>query len=224
MKPLDEFRQAVLRWNRSFSLVSRQDPEGQTDRLLRECLLAADLIRPVLAELPGISSYLYADLGTGGGFPGLLWAHALGDDSGPGPRLLEAHLVEPRDKRAWFLGQTAQAMGLAEVSVHQKRWGQGGALSETDAELLILSMKALHLPDPDLLEAVRRVFPGLHGPFWVVRFVTAEDARQGTFDPGLGVPASSETDLLRPHHRFLPLPDPSLHSSLLLSCYPADAF
>lgn len=221
MTVLDRFREEVLRWNRSFSLVSRQDPEGQTDRLIRECVQGADALGAELADLAPAARILYVDLGTGGGFPGLLWALLLPERLPPGASLLETHLVEPREKRAWFLDRTARSLGLEDVSVHGVRWGQGGPLTRRQADLLIVSMKALHLPDPALLARAAAMAPGWEGPLLVVRFVTAQDARSRTFDPALGAPAGSCPDPTRPHHRFRVLGDEDLHSSLLLSWYPA---
>jgi len=221
MTALARFRDEVLRWNRSFSLVSRQDPEGQTDRLIRECVQGADALTAELADLAPAAEILYADLGTGGGFPGLLWALLLPERLPAALRLQETHLVEPREKRAWFLERTARTLDLEEVTVHAVRWGQGDPLTRRRANLLILSMKALHLPDPDLLAHAGAMAPEWRGPLLVVRFVTAQDARTGSFDPALGVPPESSPDPSRPHHRFRILGDADLHSSLLLSWYPA---
>lgn len=223
MRSLDRFRDEVLRWNRSFSLVSRQDPEGQTDRLIRECVQGADALGAELADLAPAARILYVDLGTGGGFPGLLWALLLPERLPPDARLQETHLVEPREKRAWFLDRTARALGLEDVSVHAVRWGQGGPLTRRRADLLVVSMKALHLPDSDLLAQAAAMAPGWEGSLLVVRFVTAQDAHSRTFDPALGAPAESSLDPARPHHRFRVLGDEDLHSSLLLSWYPDSA-
>ena len=58
---------------------------------------------------------IWADLGSGGGFPGLVIACALADT--PGARV---HLVESTAKKAAFLREAARATG-ATVVVHAAR-------------------------------------------------------------------------------------------------------
>ena len=64
-----------------------------------------------LVELAEGREGLWIDIGTGGGFPGMVVA-ILRDS----PTLL----VEPRQKRASFLRDAADALGLANVRVEQK--------------------------------------------------------------------------------------------------------
>ncbi len=56
---------------------------------------------------------VYADVGPGGGWPGLVIACAR--------PAWEVHLVEPLQKRARFLERAADALGLANVRVHAER-------------------------------------------------------------------------------------------------------
>lgn len=65
-----------------------------------------------LVELAEGREGLWIDIGTGGGFPGMVVA-ILRDS----PTLL----VEPRQKRASFLRDAADALGLSNVRVEQKR-------------------------------------------------------------------------------------------------------
>jgi 16S rRNA (guanine527-N7)-methyltransferase len=65
-----------------------------------------------LVELAKGRDGLWIDIGTGGGFPGMVVA------------ILRDHatlLVEPRQKRATFLRDAAEALGLGNVRVEQKR-------------------------------------------------------------------------------------------------------
>jgi len=82
------------------------------------------------------------DVGSGGGFPGLVIA-ALAPE-------VEVHLVEARRKRAELLGDMAQTLGLARVTVHGERAEEAGrgALRER-ADLVIARAVA---PLPVLLE------------------------------------------------------------------------
>jgi 16S rRNA (guanine527-N7)-methyltransferase len=60
----------------------------------------------------------YADIGTGGGWPGLVAACAR-----PG---WEVHLVEPLRKRAGFLEVAARELGCSNVTVHAQRAEEAG--------------------------------------------------------------------------------------------------
>lgn len=72
-----------------------------------ECL---ELLRIVTAEGPFAR---VADVGSGGGFPGLVFAAVLPE--------VEAHLVEPLQKRARLLAEMAEALDLGNVTVHALR-------------------------------------------------------------------------------------------------------
>lgn len=59
-----------------------------------------------------------ADVGSGGGFPGLVIA-AVSSET-------EVHLIEPLQKRAAFLREAAVEMGLRNVTVHAQRGEEAG--------------------------------------------------------------------------------------------------
>lgn len=65
-----------------------------------------------LVELAEARQGVWIDIGTGGGFPGMVVA-ILRDD--------ETRLIEPRQKRASFLRDAAETLGLRNVRVEQKR-------------------------------------------------------------------------------------------------------
>lgn len=65
-----------------------------------------------LVELAEARQGAWIDIGTGGGFPGMVVA-ILRDD--------ETWLIEPRQKRASFLRNAAETLGLRNVCVEQKR-------------------------------------------------------------------------------------------------------
>jgi 16S rRNA (guanine527-N7)-methyltransferase len=67
----------------------------------------------LLALAPGARTWI--DLGSGAGFPGLVLACALADTSEA-----EVHLVESTQKKAAFLRETAQALGIPAI-VHAQR-------------------------------------------------------------------------------------------------------
>lgn len=92
----------VLEWNSSLSLVSRKDPLAACERLLFESI--------ELGRLLGLETRLrIADVGSGAGFPGAVWAlfH---------PQL-ELVLIERREKRALFLERATRTVGATNLLV-----------------------------------------------------------------------------------------------------------
>ena len=95
------------------ALTSVREPRRAVDVHLADSL--AGLSLPVVREARDI-----ADLGSGGGFPGLVLAIAL-----PGARVV---LVESVGKKAAFLGRATADLGLANVEVVDERvedWAAG---------------------------------------------------------------------------------------------------
>jgi hypothetical protein len=140
---LKEYRTQVLRWNRQISLVSRRDSAAILDRLLLQCREGLALLLRDWAPPPGL---VYYDLGSGGGLPGVVW-HLLLAERGVAPRTC---LVEPREKRAWFLDRLRSLPAMPDFRVAAMRWGEtgpGDTVAEAGDEILI-SLKALKLTDP----------------------------------------------------------------------------
>jgi 16S rRNA (guanine527-N7)-methyltransferase len=92
----------ILEWNPTLGLVSRKDPLGACERLLCESLELGALLDVGAVETA-------ADLGSGAGFPGLVWAVMH-------PRLAMT-LIERRQRRAAFLERTVRALGVSNVAV-----------------------------------------------------------------------------------------------------------
>ena len=174
---LREYRREVLRWNNQVSLVSRKDPEKTFDRLMVQCreglgvLLAAD---PV--GLIGAPDIRYFDLGSGGGLPGVVW-HVMMVQRGVAPRTT---LVEPREKRAWFLDRLRGLEGMPDYAVLQTRWGaERTSPAPGPGAVTLISLKALRLTDREILE-------GLAEPEAGVRLVIARYYPPGeAFTPDL---------------------------------------
>lgn len=102
---LDAFLSLFLRWNARINLVAERDPETLRQRHIADSLQ----LLPLLPEGVGPA----ADLGTGGGFPGLILAIA--DTARPW------HLVESDKRKAAFLLAASAELGLAHVTVHNGR-------------------------------------------------------------------------------------------------------
>lgn len=146
---LRSYRAEVLRWNRQISLVSRQDSEDVLDRLLGQCREGLALL---MREEPPVAGTAYFDLGSGGGLPGVVW-HLLLAERGLAPRTC---LVEPREKRAWFLDRLRGLPSMPDFRVSAHRWGEEDPRNEQNerAPGVLVSLKALKLTDPVILEGL----------------------------------------------------------------------
>lgn len=102
---LDAFADLLLTWNRRINLVSAQDAAGLRQRHIEDSL-------QLLPLLP-VGQGPLLDIGSGGGFPGLVLAAAA-----PGRAV---HLVESDRRKAAFLATAAARLGLPQVVVHAAR-------------------------------------------------------------------------------------------------------
>lgn len=101
---LDAFLDMLVPWNARINLVATRDREEMRARHVADSLQLASLVPP--GEGP------MADLGSGGGFPGLILAIALGRPM---------HLVESDKRKSAFLIAAAGQLGLKHVTVHAQR-------------------------------------------------------------------------------------------------------
>lgn len=101
---LAAYRDLLLRWNATINLVSARTAAELEQRHIADSLQLVPLLP---ADGP------IADLGSGGGLPGLVIAAAL-----PGR---EIHLVESDKRKCAFLIEAAGTLGLARVKVHARR-------------------------------------------------------------------------------------------------------
>ncbi len=101
---LDAFLTLLLRWNARINLVASNDPAVLRQRHIADSLQ----LLPLLPEGDGPM----ADLGSGGGFPGLVLAAAV---------TRPVHLVESDRRKSAFLQAAAAELGLSHVTVHAER-------------------------------------------------------------------------------------------------------
>jgi hypothetical protein len=153
MSPIDlehlclDYQKGVLRWNRQFNLISRQDAETRISRLVRECLAGAEALPRSLDSLHEdlskifycnelkrycgecLSRLRYVDIGSGAGLPGLIWhawlTQALDAIAGAQRPALRTVLCEPRSKRAWFLERMIRELDLEDIEVLEQSWAAG---------------------------------------------------------------------------------------------------
>jgi 16S rRNA (guanine527-N7)-methyltransferase len=100
---LDSFVALLLRWNRTINLVSRRDEDAIWERHIADSLQLVPLLPPGATRA--------IDLGSGGGFPGLVLAHAT---------RIPFDLIEADQRKAVFLREAARLL-QAPVQVHAAR-------------------------------------------------------------------------------------------------------
>lgn len=151
---MGQFQQELLRWNRQINLISRRDTLATAALLIGQCRETwRELAAAELGDWSTEEPVLYFDLGSGGGLPGFVWHQLLGERfSG-----LASFLVEPREKRAWFL-RRLRNLGLQQpLEVMNGRWGEVSLSSPCPVRQVLISLKALHLRDPEVLAGLAAV-------------------------------------------------------------------
>jgi 16S rRNA (guanine527-N7)-methyltransferase len=103
---LDRFVEMLLRWQRTTGLIAPSTVDQLWTRHVADSL-----------QLLGLApeARTWVDLGTGGGFPGLVIACALADQ--PGSRL---HLIDSHCRKAAFLREAVRTLGVPAL-VHAVR-------------------------------------------------------------------------------------------------------
>jgi hypothetical protein len=155
------FRAEVERWNRQINLVSRKGGPDALGALVRQTVAAFDLAWSAVAPDGGSLETVYIDLGSGAGLPAFPWHVLLAERAAASTSLL----VEPREKRAWFLERLPAAAEAPEWTVACGRWGEITVdLAWGAPELVLVSLKALHLTDAEVLAGLAGVQGGERGP------------------------------------------------------------
>jgi 16S rRNA (guanine527-N7)-methyltransferase len=131
---LDRFVALLLAWQQHTNLISRSSVPTLWTRHIADSLQ--------LVGLAPSTARAWVDLGSGGGFPGLVVACALADTEGA-----RVHLVESTGKKATFLREAAHAIGVP-VIVHGERIED--FVDKTGESFDVVTARAL-APLPDLL-------------------------------------------------------------------------
>ena len=103
---LDQFVALILKWQKAVQLVSAASLSHLWTRHIADSLQLLDLV-------PGAK--IWADLGSGGGFPGLVLAIALKDRPGA-----QVHLIESDQRKSAFLREAVRVLELPAM-IHVKR-------------------------------------------------------------------------------------------------------
>ena len=135
---LAAYRDLLLRWNATINLVSARTAAEVDSRHIADSLQLVPLLPP---EGP------IADLGSGGGLPGIVIAAAWPDR--------EIHLVESDRRKAAFLIEAAGTLGLKQVKIHATR-----IEAATLRPLAAITARALAPLDALLAHAARFLAPG----------------------------------------------------------------
>jgi 16S rRNA (guanine527-N7)-methyltransferase len=131
---LDRFADLLIHWQDSINLVAPSTPPQLWTRHIAD---SAQLL--MLVESPK----LWVDLGSGGGFPGMIIACSLAEQPGA-----VVHLVESNQKKAAFLREAIRATG-APAQVHAQRIEEFTRKFSQQPD--VVSARAL-APLPELLE------------------------------------------------------------------------
>ncbi|MBU8869744.1 MAG: class I SAM-dependent methyltransferase [Gemmatimonadales bacterium] len=173
---IGEFKSQLLRWNPQINLISRQATDQIVDRLIIQGQAGIEAVVRHLRtwgefqEGNTSRSLNYFDLGSGGGIPGIIW-HCMLSEWGFSPY---TYLVEPREKRAWFLERLVAIQGMEPFRVLCQRWGDDfndnespcmetgptkKAVKEVCGDIggnILISLKALRLSDKQILAGLSR--------------------------------------------------------------------
>jgi hypothetical protein len=155
---MGQYQQEVVRWNRQINLVSRKGTLALVAGLIGQCRDAwAGLNSVEFSSWSTADSVWYFDLGSGGGLPGYVWHQLLSARFDN----LNTWLVEPREKRAWFLERLNKITPDRPLRVWNARWCETPAVGELGPAVpapakVLISMKALRLSDSVVLEGLEQ--------------------------------------------------------------------
>ncbi len=197
-KILEGYRKLVLRWNPQINLISRRDPARRLGTLTGQCRAAWNLLMSEdTSGLVGASGLWYCDLGSGSGLPGVVW-HSQMVAAGLPVRTL---LVEPREKRAWFLGRVAHLADPDSMLVAARRWGDipeenlAAVAPKAPLSHILISLKALRLPDTGVLAGLVPFLapgPGRDITLTIARFYPPEQEWTADLAKQLDIPAAGQ--------------------------------
>jgi hypothetical protein len=210
---LVDYKRELLRWNKQISLVSRRKSGHILDNLLHQssCGFSVfhtyvnNFVNNPLDNFQGetgdnpvdktCGDVFYWDLGSGGGLPGVVWSHQILNNT----RLAKCYLVEPREKRSWFLERIV-SLNLSSVvpdgssvDVIPGRWGEDYSReNQSDSSsLYIISLKALHLADSEVLAGLFSFFgkSRVNGDVFIARYYPGPQKMDDVLVSSLGLPS-----------------------------------
>lgn len=104
IRQLNTYMELLTEWNQKFNLTAVTDPEEIIARHFCDCIIPLCTF-----DIHGKT----ADVGSGAGFPGLVWKIIRPD--------LRMTLIEPTGKRCTFLNEVIRELDLTEIQVVNER-------------------------------------------------------------------------------------------------------
>lgn len=144
LQKLERHLDLVMAWNVRVDLVAPAPREDLVERHLLDSLLLLAMADPPYGSQ-------VADVGSGAGFPGLVWAMARPD--------LWLTLLEPRQKRAAFLERAVLELGVPNAEVLARTAEEAGRMPEHHHRYDLVVARAV-APPP----VVRKLAQGLVRP------------------------------------------------------------
>lgn len=106
---LEVFLEEIFNWNPQLGLVSKRETPDVVGRLVCRSLDLWDFIAPHASPRPGEKTLRIADIGSGGGFPGIAWRLVAPEH--------EFVLIERKSRRAFFIERVLTRLQLDRVRV-----------------------------------------------------------------------------------------------------------
>ena len=104
LRQLEIYMDLLISWNEKFNLTAVSQPEEIIERHFCDCIVPLTVF-----DIAGS----VADVGSGAGFPGLVWKIVRPD--------LEMTLIEPTGKRCTFLNEVIRRLDLQKIRVVNER-------------------------------------------------------------------------------------------------------
>lgn len=120
LERLDRYEALLVKWQKAINLVG---PKTLSEIWERHFLDSAQFWKHAPAAARSL-----ADIGSGGGFPGLVLA-VLAADPVIGRTGFQVHLIESDQRKASFLREAARVMEVSGVTIHATRIESLGALT-----------------------------------------------------------------------------------------------
>lgn len=109
---LERYIEALLSWNARIGLISKHNTSQVLIRLVERSVELWDIAVERLPEIVLQERLRVVDIGSGGGFPGVVWKLLQQE--------MDLTLVERKEKKAFFLNKVATLLELASFSVIQR--------------------------------------------------------------------------------------------------------
>ncbi len=182
----NDYMNLLIEWNEKMNLTAITDPEEIMEKHFLDCLL------PVFSQkIKG----KVVDVGSGAGFPGLVFAISLPN--------IEITLLEPTGKRCQFLEEVVKKLGLTNVEIVNERAEDYGKINREIFDISTARAVApLNILSELCVPLVKKggIFLSLKGTSWKEEY---EQAKDGLHLLGCGEPEIQEEELPNENKRVM---------------------